>query len=268
MPRLFSLVPRPSPLALGAGLALVCLGPSAGGCQGPGAVDVAGYRVLHTYDHDPAAYCQGLVFDRGELLESTGREGISSVRIVELETGKVLKKTNLAPNLFGEGLALVGNELYQLTWTSGSCRVYDRDSLQYKREYRYEGEGWGLAYDGQRLFQSDGSDEIHVRDPATFKELKRLHVELDGKPVMRLNELEFVEGELLANIWKTDYLVRIDPKSGRVKGYVDLRGIFDYRTIDDEDAVPNGIAYDPAAKRLFVTGKLWPKLFQIEIVEK
>jgi glutamine cyclotransferase len=256
----------------GAGLALAALGASAGlvpaACLGPGEVDIDGYRVVRVYEHDPAAYCQGLVFDRGVLLESTGREGISSVRIVELETGKVLKKEILPADLFGEGLALVGDELYQLTWTAGVCRVYDRESLEYRRQYKYEGDGWGLAYDGKHLFQTDGTDQIHVRDPATFEEVRRLHVELDGQPVRKLNELEFVEGELLANLWKDDYVARIDPKTGKVKGYIDLRNLFDYRAIPDEDAVLNGIAYDPAAKRLFVTGKLWPKLFEIEIVEK
>ena len=252
--------------ALAATLALAGLGAHA--CLGPGSVDVDGYRVVHTYEHDPAAYCQGLLFDQGVLCESTGREGISSVRIVELETGKVQKKTTLAPEFFGEGLALVGKELYQLTWKNGVCRVYDRDTLEYKREYDYDGEGWGLAYDGKYLIQSDGSNELHVRDPATFAEVKRLHVELDGKPVIKLNELEVVEGEILANIWKTDYLARIDPKTGKVHGYIDLHGIFEHEKIDDPDAVLNGIAYDPATKRLFVTGKLWPKLFEIEIVEQ
>jgi glutamine cyclotransferase len=263
---------RPTSLALGAGLPLATLGALAGlvpgGCLGPGEVDVDGYRVVHTYDHDPEAYCQGLVFDEGVLLESTGREGISSVRIVELETGKVLKKAVLPPDLFGEGLALVGDEIYQLTWTAGSCRVYDRETLEYRREYKYEGEGWGLAYDGKHLYQTDGSDEIHVRDPATFEEVRRLHVELDGEPLVKLNELEFVEGELLANLWKSDYVARIDPKNGKVKGYIDLRNLFDYRSIPDTDAVLNGIAYDAEAKRLFVTGKLWPKLFEIEIVDE
>ncbi len=249
-----------------AGLALAAAGTFA--CLGCHQIEVYGFRVVRTYDHDPAAYCQGLVFDAGELLESTGREGQSSVRIVELETGKVLKKERLPPDLFGEGLALVDGELFQLTWEEGIARVYDRTTLAYLREFEYTGEGWGLAYDGEHLIQSDGSEVLRVRDPKTFEVIRRIHVEVDGQPVLKLNELEMVEGEIFANIWKTDYIARIDPRSGRVLGYIDLGGLFDPSKIPDEDAVLNGIAYDPAKKRLFVTGKLWPKLYEIEIVEK
>ncbi len=227
-----------------------------------------GYRVVNTYPHDPRAYCQGLVFDGGLLHESTGQYGKSSVRTAELETGKILRQQSLPPDLFGEGLALVGDRLIQLTWQEGVARIYDRSTLVHRDEFKYQGQGWGLAYDGTNLIQSDGTDTLHFRDPKSFKEVRHVQVTAEGEPVEKLNELEFVEGEIFANMWKSDYIARIDPLSGKVKGYVDLRGIFEYSVIPDDDAVLNGIAYDPAAKRLFVTGKLWPNLFEIELVRR
>jgi len=229
---------------------------------------IEGYRVVHEYPHDPEAYCQGLVFDGGLLHESTGRNGRSTVRTVELETGKVLRRTDLPVALFGEGLALVGDQLVQLTWKQHVARIYERDTLKAVNQFEYKGEGWGLAFDGTHLVMSDGSDQLVFRDPKTFKEVRRVRVQAKGAPVVDLNELEIVEGEIWANVWKRDYIVRIDPTSGNVLGFVDLAGIFDRHTIDDTDAVLNGIAYDPATKRLFVTGKLWPKLFEIEVVAK
>lgn len=227
-----------------------------------------GFRVVHEYPHDPGAYCQGLVFDGGLLHESTGQHGTSSVRTVELESGKVLRKTDLPYNLFGEGLALVGERLIQLTWEQGVARVYDRATLKPLDQFEYEGEGWGLVYDGTSLIQSDGSEFLTFRDPKTFKEVRRVRVLSKGAPVKELNELEMVEGELWANVWKRNYLVRIEPATGEVVGVIDLSGIFDASAIPNNDAVLNGIAYDPEAKRLFVTGKLWPKLFEIEVVAK
>ena len=229
---------------------------------------VQGYRVVATFSHDPAAYCQGLVFDEGLLHESTGRQGLSTVRTVELETGKVLRREELPARYFGEGLALVGERLIQLTWEQGVARIYDRATLKPLDQFAYEGEGWGLTYDGTHLVMSDGSEKLFFRDPQTFKEVRRVTVRMKGAPLPELNELEMVEGEVWANVWKKDYIARIDPATGEVLGVVDLSGIFDRHTIDDEDAVLNGIAYDPKAKRLFVTGKLWPKLFEIELVAK
>lgn len=229
---------------------------------------VQGYRVVKEYPHDPKAYCQGLVFDNGLLHESTGQYGTSSVRTVELESGKVLRKTELSGGYFGEGLALVGDKLIQLTWEQGVARVYRRDTLEPLNDFRYEGEGWGLAFDGKELIMSDGSEVLTFRDPATFQELRRVRVLSRGAPLVMLNELEMVEGELWANIWKKDYIARIDPERGEVLGFVDLAGIFDKKSVPNEDAVLNGIAYDPKAKRLFVTGKLWPKLFEVELVAK
>jgi len=227
-----------------------------------------GYRVVHEYPHDPEAYCQGLVFDNGVLHESTGRRGQSTVRTVELETGKVLRKTDLPAHYFGEGLALVGNRLIQITWEEGIARIYERDTLKAINQFEYQGEGWGLAFDGKNLIMSDGSEVLVFRDPQTFKEVRRITVKMKGARLPELNELEVVEGEVWANVWKKDYIVRIDPATGEVLGVVDLSGIFDRHKVDDEDAVLNGIAYDPKGKRLFVTGKLWPKLFEIEVVAK
>lgn len=226
------------------------------------------YEVVKAYPHDPEAYCQGLLFDGGQLYESTGRNGTSSVRRVELETGKVLQRTVLPVALFGEGLAKVGDRLIQLTWTSGVARVYDAATLVAQDQFEYEGEGWGLTYDGQHLIQSDGSEVLVFRDPKTFAEVRRVRVTDSGKPVTQLNELEMVEGEIWANVWKYDVILRIDPKTGNVVGVVDMTGIFDRRTVPDPDAVLNGIAYDPGSRRLFVTGKLWPKLFEIKVVPK
>jgi len=227
-----------------------------------------GYRVVHEYPHDPEAYCQGLVFDNGVLHESTGRRGQSTVRTVELETGKVLRKTDLPAHYFGEGLALVDNRLIQITWEEGIARIYERDTLKAINQFEYQGEGWGLAFDGKNLIMSDGSEVLVFRDPQTFKEVRRITVKMKGARLPELNELEVVEGEVWANVWKKDYIVRIDPATGEVLGVVDLSGIFDRHKVDDEDAVLNGIAYDPKGKRLFVTGKLWPKLFEIEVVAK
>lgn len=227
-----------------------------------------GYRVVRTYDHDPEAYTQGLVFDGGVLHESTGQRGASTVRTVEIETGKVLRRTALPYNYFGEGLAMVGDRLIQLTWEEEVARIYDKSTLTALDQFEYEGEGWGLAYDGKHLVMSNGSAVLVFRDPQTFKEVRRVTVRMKGAPLDQLNELEVVEGEVWANVWKKDYIARIDAQSGDVLGVVDLAGIFDRHSVPDEDAVLNGIAYDPVGKRLFVTGKLWPKLFEIEVVAK
>jgi glutamine cyclotransferase len=229
---------------------------------------IQGYRVVAEYPHDPEAYCQGLIYADGVLFESTGRNGTSSVRRVELATGAVLMKTQLPASLFGEGLALVGDRLIQLTWEQGVARIYDRETLRALDQFEYEGEGWGLTYDGRHLIMSDGSEVLTFRDPTTFAAVRKLRVLSKGAPVQQLNELEMVDGELWANIWKKDYIVRIDPDTGTVLGFVDLAGLFDHSVLPDPDSVLNGIAYDPASERLFVTGKLWPKLFEIEVVRK
>lgn len=229
---------------------------------------VYGYRVVARYPHDPSAYTQGLLVHEGELFESTGGYGRSTLRVVDLESGEVLRSSSLPGASFGEGIAIVGDRLIQLTWQNHVARVCSLDRLEIVKSFNYEGEGWGLTTDGERLYMSDGTHELRVLDPETFEELNRLPVLQDGRIVEQLNELEWIEGEIWANVWKSEWIVRIDPETGAVVGWIDLSGIFDARAIDHEDAVLNGIAYDPDDERIFVTGKLWPWLFEIEVERK
>lgn len=225
---------------------------------------VWGYRVVKAYPHDPSAFTQGLVYHRGELLESTGLRERSSLRRVELETGRVLESRALDPRVFAEGLALVGDRLYQLTWTDQLAFVWKLEGLEYVKQLGYTGQGWGLAESGGRLVQSDGSAELVWRDPETFQELERVTVTAGGVPVSSLNELEMVEGELFANVWMTNFVARIDPATGKVRAWVDLSGLLTQQEALRADVL-NGIAYDSENKRLFVTGKLWPRLFEVEL---
>jgi len=223
------------------------------------------YRVLHVYAHDPAAFTQGLEYRDGFLYEGTGLEGHSTLRKVRLETGQVLRERRLAGKYFGEGITVFDGRIVQLTWTSQRGFVYDRGSFRALRGFRYPGEGWGLANDGREIYMSDGSSQIRVWDPATLRELRRIDVHDGSDAVDRLNELEWVRGEIYANVWGTDRIVRIAPADGRVLGWVDLSGLLSPAERSHADVL-NGIAYDAAGGRLFVTGKLWPKLFQIELV--
>lgn len=233
------------------------------------AIPVYGFVVKHTYPHDPQAFTQGLFFKDGFLYESTGLQGQSSLRKVELASGKVVQKKELASEFFGEGAAAVGQEIIGLTWTSHVGFVYDIKTFGLKRRFNYAGEGWGLASDGDRLYMSDGSPTIRVLDAKTLQEVRRIPVSAEGKPIARLNELEVVDGQVYANIWGTDVIARIDPESGNVVGWIDLTGLLpaEHRS-NNIDAVLNGIAWDAKHKRLFVTGKLWPKLFEIELVRR
>jgi glutaminyl-peptide cyclotransferase len=240
-----------------------------GGCpQRPLPADVPryGYRVVNTFPHDTGAWTQGLLWHDGRLYESTGEYGRSSVRHVALDTGEVLRQHNLADRFFGEGLALVEDRLIQLTWKSGVAFVYERDTFDTLRRFAYDGEGWGLTYDGEHLIMSDGSAELRFLDPATFQEQRRVTVRDSGGPVRRLNELEYIEGEVFANIWKREHLARIDPDTGNVTGWVDLTGLFPEEDRGPDVDVLNGIAYDPEANRLFVTGKHWPTVYEVELV--
>lgn len=223
------------------------------------------YRVVNRFPHDREAYTQGLVFDGGLLYESTGMFGRSSLRRVELATGKVLRKYDLPQELFGEGLAVYGDKLVQLTWTSGAGFVYDKNTFDLLRTFNYAHEGWGITFDGRRLIVSDGTAILRFWDPETFVETGRVEVRDQAGPVARLNEMEFINGEIYANVWQTEFIVRISPDTGRVVGRIDLEGLR-RQVIGEPGEVLNGIAYDAAGDRLFVTGKLWPTLFEIKLV--
>jgi glutaminyl-peptide cyclotransferase len=226
---------------------------------------VAHYRVVGVYPHDPQAFTQGLVYLDGVLYEGTGLHGQSSIRKVKLENGEVLQIQKLDPHYFGEGIAIAGNSLFELTWQSEVGFVYDRTTFQRTGTFTYKGEGWGLTYDGRRLIMSDGTAYLRFIDPITRKETSRLQVREGTRPVEHLNELEFVKGEVFANVWQTDRIARISPKTGQVLGWIDLSGLLSAREAQAVDVL-NGIAYDADRDRLFVTGKLWPKLFEIRIV--
>lgn len=219
--------------------------------------------VLERFPHDPRAFTQGLAMVDGVLYESTGLNGQSSVRIVDLDSGAVQRRHDLAARYFGEGLAPVGDTLVQLTWRAGAAFVYDRASLAPQGEHAYAGEGWGLTFDGRRLILSDGTERLRFFDPATFAELGSVVVLDEGVPVLRLNELEYIDGEVLANVWMTDTILRIDPGTGRVIGRLDLRGLRPPEAAGADDVL-NGIAWDAERQRLLVTGKRWPVILSIK----
>jgi glutamine cyclotransferase len=224
-----------------------------------------GYQIVNIYPHDSAAFTQGLVFIDGKLYEGTGQEGHSSLREVELQSGHVLRKVDVPEPYFGEGIALLNGKIYQLTWQHQVGFIYAAKSFEQVGKFNYSGEGWGLTTDGHSLILSDGSNRIRFLDPDSFKVTKTIAV-LDGQiPVNELNELEYVNGEIYANIWHDEHIVTIDPQTGRVTGRIDLTGLLPPGDVQDEEAVLNGIAYDEPGKRLFVTGKLWPRLFEIKL---
>jgi glutamine cyclotransferase len=226
------------------------------------------YKVIRSFPHDRTAFTQGLEYRDGFLYEGTGLNGRSSLRKVRLETGEVVLRIDLPEEYFGEGITLVRNEIIQLTWQSHIAFVYNAEDFRSLRRFSYPGEGWGLTNNGREIFMSDGTPAIRVLDPATFREKRRIQVHDGTNPVAELNELEFVNGEIFANIWQTDRIARISPVNGAVVGWIDLAGILGpmYRT--ESGAVLNGIAWDAAGKRLFVTGKLWPNIFQIQVIPK
>lgn len=234
------------------------------------------YDIVKTYPHDPQAFTQGLIFYNGFLYEGTGGDEdnndpfSSSLRKVEIETGKVLQKHDLSREFFGEGIALLGDKIFQLTWKEGKAFVYDRETFRLLQEFTYSGQGWGLTEDDTNLYQSDGTHVIRVVDPATFKTTRTIVVlDENSRPVMKLNELEWVKGEIWANVWQTGWIVRIDPQTGKLLGRIDLNTIADDETKQNRGAdVLNGIAYDEATDRLFVTGKMYRRLFEIKIKPK
>jgi glutamine cyclotransferase len=232
---------------------------------GPGAT-LYSYEVVNTYPHDLRAFTQGLVYEDGLLYEGTGLRGESTLRRVELETGTVLQQRDLPADLFGEGVTVFGDRIVQLTWQSNVGFVYDKESFELLRDFDYPTEGWGITHDGERLIMSDGTSTLHFLDPATLEETGGVEV-LDGdRAVDRLNELEYVRGEVYANVWQTDLIARIAPETGRVTGWIDLTGLLNAEDRSEPVDVLNGIAYDAEGDRLFVTGKLWPTLFEIILV--
>ena len=224
-----------------------------------------GYQIVNVVPHDANAFTQGLVFQDGKLLESTGEPGRSSLRRVELETGKVLKKVDVPIPYFAEGIALLNGKIYQLTWTHELGFIYDAQSFERVGEFKYDGEGWGLTTDGQSLILSDGSNRIRFLDPASFKVTKTITVLEHKKPIEQLNELEWVQGEIYANVWHDQRIAVINPQTGQVTSWIDLAGLISPGELGDPEAVLNGIAYDQASSRLFVTGKLWPRIFEIKV---
>jgi glutamine cyclotransferase len=224
------------------------------------------YRVVHTYPHDEHAFLQGLVFFDGHLYESTGIKGQSSLREDDLETGRTLRMQLVSDQYFAEGLTDWKNTLVQLTWQNHVAFVYDRATFRLLHTFHYDGEGWGLTHDGKNLILSDGTANLRFFNPDTFKEVRRITVTDHGKPITQLNELEYIHGEIYSNVWHTDRIARISPATGRVVGWIDLQGLMPRSQLSNDEAVLNGIAYDAAHNRLFVTGKLWPKIFEITLV--
>ena len=221
------------------------------------------YDVIQVYPHDEDAFTQGLIFEDGILYESTGLYGHSTLRCIELETGEILRRYDLSSQLFGEGITIVDDKIIQLTWRSNRGFVYDKRSFDLLQEFGYPTEGWGITYDGDRLIMSDGTATLHFLDPETFEKVSQVEVH-DATPVAKLNELEYIHGEVYANIWQEDKIAIIDIQTGQVTAWIDLSGLQDLED-RDTDNVLNGIAYDVEEDRLFVTGKRWPQLFEIKL---
>jgi glutamine cyclotransferase len=230
------------------------------------AVPVYDIDVVHTYPHDAGAFTEGLFYLNGFLYESTGLEQHSTIRKVRLETGEVLQKIDIPPQYFGEGIVSWHGHLISLTWKSQLGFVFDLNTFKLQRQFHYDGEGWALTRDDKRIIMSDGTPELRFLDPVTLKETGRVEVTLDGKPVRNVNELEWVKGEIYANVWQTNWIARINPTSGQVVGLINLAGLLKPSDIvQGQTDVLNGIAYDAKGDRLFVTGKNWPKLFEIRL---
>jgi glutamine cyclotransferase len=241
-------------------LALLCAG-----CAGA-AAPVDGYKVVAVYPHLTSSYTEGFLYLNGLFYEGTGMLGHSAVLAIVPATGQVSQKAEIGSQYFGEGIVDWGPNLYEWTWKSHVCFVYDRVTLRMVKQFAYEGEGWGMTRTAKELITSDGSPTLRFRDPATFKETRHIVVKDAGEPVQELNELEFVKGEIYANVWHSDRIARISPKNGKVLGWIDLTGILPESERVNAESVLNGIAYDAQGDRLFVTGKQWPKVFEIQVV--
>jgi glutamine cyclotransferase len=224
------------------------------------------YTIVNTYPHNPNAFTEGLAFDNGYLYESTGRYGSSSLRKVDLTTGDIIRFHNLPEMCFGEGITVYDDTITQLTWQSHTGFVYNEETFSLLRQFTYPTEGWGLTYDGERLIMSDGTATLHFLDPITLESIGQIEVRDNSRPVKNLNELEYIKGKIFANVWKTDKIAIIDPQDGRVTGWIDLSGLLQTQHYSSPADVLNGIAYDAQNDRLFVTGKLWPFLFEIKLV--
>ena len=229
------------------------------------ALPVQGVEVKAAYPHDPRAFTQGLLYLDGQLYESTGLVGRSTIRRVRLSDGAVLQSVAISPSLFGEGMVNWGGELISVTWRDQVGFRWDLKTLALRSSFKYRGEGWGLTQDGRQLIMSDGTPTLRFFDPRTFRETRRVRVTAEGRPVANLNEIEWVKGEVWGNIWGTNAIARIDPATGAVKGWIDLSSLPETRRLPDPDAVANGIAYDAKGDRLFVTGKLWPRLYEVRL---
>lgn len=245
-------------------LATACGGSSDGSAQPPESVPRKSLEIVATYPHDPGAFTQGLLVQGERVFESTGLRGRSTLREVTLRTGEVRRSVDLPASLFGEGLALVDGELIQLTWTAGVARVYDAESFDLVREHRYATQGWGLCYDGTRLVMSDGTTRLYFRDPKTFALLGQVEVRRGGEPLDDLNELECVDGRVLANVLGSDWIYEIDPASGEVTAAIDASGLLSEEERARTDVL-NGIAHRPETGTFLLTGKLWPRLFEVRI---
>ncbi len=251
-------------LALGASAKL-----GAAPAGAPTSTPTCTYEVVHAYPHDRAAFTEGLLYRDGFFYESTGMNGASSIRKVELETGRVLKQRNLPDAVFGEGIVDWNNELIGVTWRSQEGYVFDLASFDFKKKFAYPGEGWGMTRNDKQLLLSDGTARIRLLDPTTLAQTGAITVTDRGQPVTDLNELEWVKGTIYANVWRTNRIARIDPKTGKVTGWIDLSGLLSHSERNTEGAdVLNGIAYDAQHDRLFVTGKYWPDVFEIRLIDK
>jgi glutamine cyclotransferase len=239
---------------------------SCGPSSNAGGIPEYTYRIVHTYPHDPKAFTEGLFYLNGFLYESTGMKGESDVRKVKLETGEVVQRHAIPAEYFGEGIIAWKDKLIEMTWQTQLGWIYDLNTFETKGEFHYPGEGWALTTDGKRLIMDDGTPQLRFWDPETLEETGRLTVTADGQPVEKLNELEWVKGEIFANVWQTDRIARIDPKTGHVVGWIDMTGLWEGS--DHNEKTLNGIAYDAQGDRLFVTGKEWPALFEIKLAKK
>ena len=228
-------------------------------------IPIYSYKIVNVYPHDASAFTEGLVYEDGFLYESTGRFNESTLRKVDLQTGEVIKLHKLDGNYFGEGITVYDNKIFQLTWKTNVGFIYDKDSFNLTNKFYYNTEGWGITHNDEYLIMSDGTDEIYFLNPKNFKRVYSIRVHDEFRPITRLNELEFIRGEIYANVWRSDKIARICPHSGRITGWIDLKGLLSPKEYKNAGTL-NGIAYDKQNNHIFVTGKMWPKIFEIKLV--